>query len=84
MTLRDAVAAHFKAHPNEWIDGLELARIGGAYAWRTRTAECRTQLRMNIQNEQRKVGKITVSLYRFVLPSQPVQAELFKEDASAA
>ena len=65
MKYRDAVAAYFKAHPGEWIDGLELARIGGAYAWRTRVSECRRELGMNIPkprlrrmpNSQRKVSE---------------------------
>ena len=64
LTYRDAVAAFFKAHPNVWIDGLELARYGGAYAWRTRVSECHRQLGMDIENEvirmpgsQRKVSR---------------------------
>ena len=64
MKYRDAVAAYFKAHPNTWIDGLELARIGGVYAWRTRVSECRLELGMDIKprirrmpNSQRKVSE---------------------------
>lgn len=66
LTYRDAVAAYLKAHPGEWVDGLELARIGGAYAWRSRLAETRTQLGMTVENRQRKVGRRTVSEYRYV------------------
>ncbi len=66
LTYRDAVAAYFKAHPGEWIDGMELARVAGAYAWRSRCAECRTQLGMTVENRQRKVGRRTVSEYRYV------------------
>ena len=66
-TYRDAVAAYFRAHPGQWIDGLALANVGGVYAWRTRTAECRGQLGMHIENRQRKVGRRTVSSeYRYL------------------
>lgn len=53
-TFRNDVANHFKNHVGEWINGLDLARIGGAYAWRTRVSECRKQLGMKIQNRLRK------------------------------
>ena len=66
MTYRDAVAAYFKAHPGVWIDGLELARVGGAYAWRTRLSECRVA-GMDIENVVRVVPNThrKVSLYRY-------------------
>lgn len=68
LTYRDAVAAYFKAHPGDEIDGLELASIGGAYAWRTRVSECREQLGMRIENVVRRVpnSKRKVSVYRYV------------------
>lgn len=65
-TFRDAVADLFRSRPGEWIDGLTLAQHGGAYAWRTRLSECRTQLGLNIVNQQRKIGRRTVSEYRWV------------------
>ncbi len=55
-TYRDAVAEHFRAHPNAWIDGLTLSGIGGAYAWRTRVSNCRTELGMQIENRVQHVG----------------------------
>ncbi len=76
MTYRDAVALYFKAHPNVWIDGIELSRFGGMYGWRSRCSDCRTQLGMTIENRQRKVGRRTVSEYLFVPPSQELQADL--------
>jgi hypothetical protein len=66
LTYRDAVAHYFKAHPGAWIDGNLLATMGGCYAWRSRVSDCRTQLGMTIENRQRKVGRRTVSEYRFV------------------
>jgi len=65
LTFRDAVADLFRSRPGAWIDGLSLAQVGGAYAWRTRTSECR-QLGMTIENRQRKEGRRTVSEYRYV------------------
>lgn len=76
-TFRGRVEEYFRARPDQWIDGLAIAQVGGAYAWRSRVSDCRT-LGMTIENRQRKVGEITVSEYRFV-PSQPVvQARLFE------
>lgn len=67
-TFRDDVAALFRARPNQWIDGLDVATVGGAYAWRSRVSNCRTELGMVIENRVRTVpGKSTrVSEYRFV------------------
>ena len=53
MSLCEALARHFSAHPGEWIDGRELARIAGAYAWRSRVSDCRRKLGMHIENRQR-------------------------------
>ncbi len=71
MTLRDKVAAHFKAHPNTWIDGRAFMRIGGIYGSRSRIADCRTELGMTIENRQSRARAadgswFTVSEYRFV------------------
>jgi len=67
MTYRDKVAAYFKAHPVEWIDGMVLSQLGGVYAWRTRVSECRTQLQMPIDNRIcRTEGGMKVSQYRYV------------------
>ncbi len=30
-TFTQLVADLFRAHPNEWIDGRELAKVGGCY-----------------------------------------------------
>ena len=64
-TFRDRLAAYFRQRPNVWIDGLELGKVGGGYAWRTRKSECCRQLGMRIVNRQRKVGRVTVSEYRY-------------------
>jgi hypothetical protein len=61
----------FRARPNVWIDGLELAERGGRYAWRSRLAELRRPpFNMRIVNRQRRVGRpdgstFVVSEYRF-------------------
>jgi len=69
-TYRDRVAAAFKGRVGQWIDGRYLATIGGAYAWRTRISDCRTQLRMTIDNRQRREGRGIISEYRYVAPAQ--------------
>ena len=63
-TFTGRVAHLFLAHPNEWLDGLKIAQVGGAYAWRTRLSECRTQLGLKIENRQRRIGKRVISEYR--------------------
>ena len=85
LTYRDRVAHYFKAHPGVWIDGMELATVGGCYASRSRIADCRTQLGMVIENRVRRMpnSQRRVSEYRFVPPSQPVQAALFQEQVNA-
>ena len=76
------VIAYLTAKPGEFCDGLQLARIGGAYAWRTRVSEARRQLRAaglgDIANVQIKLADGRVqSLYRFE-PAQPCgQMELW-------
>jgi len=53
---RVALAAMFQRRPNEWINGLELARVGGAYAWRTRVSDLRRPpYSMRIDNRVRVV-----------------------------
>jgi hypothetical protein len=68
LSYRDRVADHFRAHPNTWFDGLTMATLGGAYAWRTRISDCRTQLGMHIENRERREGRRVISEYRFVQP----------------
>lgn len=70
----DRLEAYFRAQPHVWIDGLELAKIGGAYAWRTRLSELRRERGMAIENEQRTYGSITRSLYKYV-PAAPIADE---------
>ena len=73
---RDRLADHFRAHAGCWIDGRVLSQLGGAYAWRTRVSDCRVQLHMAIENQQRTVGGgVKVSEYRYVPASG--QGDLF-------
>jgi hypothetical protein len=65
LPYRDRVAHLFRSYPNTWIDGNELALVGGCYAWRSRVSDCRLALGMKIENRQRKVGKRTISEYRY-------------------
>lgn len=70
ITLRDAVADHFKANPGRWISMQELAQIAGTGGWRTRVSEARVQLGLHIENRvaRKKLAngsKITTSEYRY-------------------
>lgn len=50
MNLNDRLATYFRAWPNRWIDGRELAKVAGAYGWRSRVSDCRRFLSMQIDN----------------------------------
>ena len=77
LSYRDRLAAYLRDHEGQWVDGLELARIAGAYAWRTRLSECRRVLHMTIENRERKTPSgVTKSEYRYTPPAQPKQARL--------
>jgi hypothetical protein len=71
-SLREKLANHFKARPNVDIDGLELGRVAGSYAWRSRVAELRfPPYNMNIKNSQpieKTAAGLTFkrSLYRYI------------------
>ncbi len=72
MSLTDRLDAYFRARPNVWLDGLELAKVAGSYAWRSRCSNLR-QRGMTIENRQRRPeyarGRATgqvVSEYRYV------------------
>ncbi len=83
QSFTDRVAALFKSRPDTWIDAIELERVGGRFAWRSRVSDCRLRYGMTIENKQQKrvdtTGRIwTTSLYRWV--SEPVQLPL-KESA---
>ena len=81
-TFRDKIAEMFKRHPNVWIDGMELAHVGGCYASRTRISECRTQLGMTITNRVRTLPNgCKVSEYRYQPPSPPAQVGHFEVSA---
>jgi hypothetical protein len=69
-SLAAQLAAFFRARPNTWIDGRNLARIAGYAAWRTRCSDLRrAPYRMTIENRQRHVRldgqAFTVTEYRF-------------------
>jgi hypothetical protein len=49
-TFREAVWQLFKSRPDQWIDGREIATVGGAYAWRTRISDCRKVYGATIEN----------------------------------
>ena len=76
----ELLAEFFRERPGIWHDGRDLARLGGAYAWRTRLSELRmAPYSMNIENRQRRVPpnggqpSFTVSEYR-LMPMQTTGA----------
>ena len=74
------VLLYLTARPGVDVDGLELARIGGAYAWRSRVAEARLLLEATgkgtIENRQSRVGQRVCSRYRYVPASADKQVRL--------
>jgi hypothetical protein len=71
LTHTDRLESMFRARAGAWIDGRELARVGGVYAWRSRLTDLRRR-GMTIENRQRTVrseGGVTlfrVSEYRWM------------------
>ena len=71
MSTVDRLATFFEARPGQWIDGMALAQIAGSYAWRTRVSDLRKR-GLTVENRQRKIGRLTISEYRFVPDQTPV------------
>lgn len=55
QTFVERVRDLFLARPNEWISAVELERVGGRQAWRTRVSDVRRTYRMTIENRVRTV-----------------------------
>lgn len=87
MTFTERVAHHFRCHPNEWVSAYTLMDLGGKMAWRSRVSNCRTQLRMTIENRQKTLESGEVfSEYRWrphVMPSQPMLFEAARRAGEA-
>lgn len=78
-TFRDQVAHFLQQHEGRWIHAVEFEAVGGRQAWRTRIAECRTQLGMNVENRVRTIKKpngTTYKLSEYRLKSSVQQLEL--------
>lgn len=60
-SLLDEVEALFRSKPLVWIGWREFAKVGGACAWRSRIAECRTKRDMRIEWNK----NVRESAYRF-------------------
>lgn len=78
----DDVLRYFTDKPGEFCDGLSIARIGGAYAWRSRIADARRRLKAagqgDIVNVQIKLADgRTQSLYSYQPAPLPEQQEFF-------
>jgi hypothetical protein len=71
-SFNDKLEAYFRARQGEWINGMELAKVAGCFAWRTRVSDVRLR-GLAIANRQRRLrnaqGKVyVVSEYAY----QPV------------
>lgn len=67
MSLCERVAALLKACPNTWLDGREIAKVGGYAAWRSRIADLRKPpYSMVIENRTKRSKGFTVSEYKYV------------------
>jgi hypothetical protein len=61
----DHVVAYFRARPWQWINAVELERVGGRQAWRTRVSEARhAPYWLPIRNRVRTVTRPDGSRYR--------------------
>jgi hypothetical protein len=55
-TMCARVARLLLANRGTWVDGTEIARVGGAYAWRTRLSDLRkTPWCLTVENQMRHV-----------------------------
>lgn len=74
QTHTDAVAQYFQTRPRQWISAMELERVGGRFAWRTRVSDARITFGMTIENRQRTertpYGSVRISEYRYVPAGQ--------------
>jgi hypothetical protein len=62
------LAAFLRSRPGVWLDGHELATVGGAYGWRTRISDLRRPpYNMNVENRLRRERGFVVSEYRLVV-----------------
>jgi len=86
-TRHGLVEALFRSRPGEWIDGRELAHVGGYAAWSVRVREVRRRLvaagEGTIENQTRRHDWGTESRYRFV-PAAPLEARPILEAADPA
>ncbi len=69
MSLTERVRLLFLSRPHVWIDGRELAQIGGYAAWRSRVSDMRTKYGMRIENKVETRPHLKISKYRY-LPDQ--------------
>jgi hypothetical protein len=69
-SLTARLAEFFRARPNAWHDGREIAGVAGVYGWRSRISDLRRPpFFMNVINRQRRVrgptGPYVISEYLF-------------------
>lgn len=81
-TFHDRVYEYLTRAPGQPIDGIDLAKIGGVYAWRTRVSEVRRRLEREgrgtiIWRDERQPNGTRRSLYTFLpIPKSSGQLSL--------
>ena len=71
MSYTERLVTLFTTRPGEYFDGLSLAHIAGAYAWRSRVSDARRVVRRMglgdiINRQQRRSDGSVASLYAYV------------------
>lgn len=54
MTYLEPTANYFRRHQDQWISAVDLTKVAGLLAWRSRVSELRTKLGMQITNKQER------------------------------
>jgi hypothetical protein len=73
MTLTEKLAAYFQERPDTWIDGMELARVAGSYAWRSRCSDLRrAPYGLVIENRVRYRHRVDCQPYACACPKVKV------------
>lgn len=72
MTLTERVLALLVARAGQWVDGRELAQVGGYAAWRSRVSDARRRLPpgARIENVVERRPDLTVTRYRYLPPER--------------
>lgn len=93
MSLTESLATFFRDHPDEWINGFVLMKIGGSFAFRSRCSDLRRfPYGMTIENKVERHKRVledgtvkhwSETYYRYLPPSAPTQPSLLEEPCAS-